>query len=1453
MPGICGNSEWGPWGSGIFTLCFQDLILGGLQLLFIIAFGAQRLITIAPKPPLPDNVPWSTLRKVKTVLSFLMLSFQVMAVVLEFTTERGEWFAPTSDIYMVIAWSIFTYVLTQEMKRGLKHGWQLRAWLMLATVYWAFKMISLHEKIDGIQDASYVTWIPSCLLVYPLTILCVWFNTSDSAAYNKMVGEELKESKGEGDDEKKPELDDDIEKEDFSDEQNPEERANFFSRLTFWWVGNLVALGYTRPLKDEDIYKTSQSDRVEGNYGTLAEHWAEEKKRPRPYLARAVFKSFWPTLLLSGVCKLCADLLNLATPILLSHLIAFIQYSNEPLHMGILYAAGMFATQSLHVFFAAHHFFNCMRGGYRCRTAMVALVYEKSLHLSNSARQASTVGEIVNHQAIDAQRFQQVSPHVHLTWAAPMSIAISIYLLWQELGVAAMAGLSLMLLLIPLNTTLARKSAANQKILLKRRDNRMRLMNEVLSGVRLIKFFAWEGSFADKVRGVRNEELKSLIVAVYLKATTVVIWYVTPVLVAAASFTAYALMGKTLTAESAFASVAVFNILRQPLAQFPNVVSGFMEAQVSIARLEKFFASEELDPDAVSSDTLPENSDIAVRVTGGSFKWGSAESTTLKNINITVKKGELIAVVGSIGSGKSSFISSIIGEIPKIDGKVEVRGTIALVPQQPWIKHTSLKENILFYRKFDSARYYNTIDVCELERDVAVLPSGDLTEIGERGINLSGGQKARVSLARAVYQDADIYLLDSPLAAVDAHVGKSIFEHCIMGELRSKTRILVTHQLDLLSSADQILVIKDGNVVDHGDYNTLMNTSVEFARLIKTHVDVPEEAPQENGKKKKKEKGNGGASEVRGERKIMTKEHQEEGGVNRKIYSTYFKASGGVGMFVILLFCFAFDTTGRVLGDWWLSYWSDQGEAGEKRNTFYLSVYLSALSFSILFVMVKTVLVARGALKAAKTLHDVMLVHVLHAPMSFFDTTPLGRILNRFSKDQNAIDESLSQSMLTMLNQTFLAIGVFITIALVSPLFISLLLPIVYFFLFAQSYYLRTSRELQRLDSITKSPVFAQFSETLTGLSTIRSTKSGPRFIAENNQKIDANTRMMHNIQAVNRWLAIRMEMLCAVIVSLSSFFAVLERGQVDPGTAGLSIAYSLTLTQTLNQLVRQSTEVETQLVSVERVMEYSTLHQEGPYENDAEKPEPSWPSKGEIEISDLQLRYRPGLDLVLKNISCNIRAKEKIGICGRTGAGKSSFTLALFRMVEFAGGFIKIDGVDISKIGLFDLRSHLSIIPQDPTLFAGTIRSNLDPFEACEDKLLWDVLDQVYLKTFVQGLQNGLNTPVVEGGDNLSVGQRQLMCLGRALLRNSAVLVLDEATAAVDMETDKLIQKTIRERFRDRTVLTIAHRINTIIDCDRVMVLDHGKIVEFDTPQNLLSNPASAFTGLVGETRVLA
>uniref|UniRef100_A0A1B6GCW0 ABC-type glutathione-S-conjugate transporter n=2 Tax=Cuerna arida TaxID=1464854 RepID=A0A1B6GCW0_9HEMI len=836
----------------------------------------------------------------------------------------------------------------------------------------------------------------------------------------------------------------------------------------------------------------------------------------------------------------------------------------------------------------------------------------------------------------------------------------------------------------------------------------------------------------------------------------------------------------------------------------------------------------------------------------------------------------------------------------KLTGRINTKGSIAYVPQQAWIQNATLKDNILFGQAYEPNNYTKITRACALQQDFDMLPAGDMTEIGEKGINLSGGQKQRVSLARAVYSNSDIYLLDDPLSAVDSHVGKHIFENVIghKGVLKKKTRILVTHAITYLPEVDLIVVLKEGQVTESGTYKELLAQKGAFADFLvqylqeageEDQVDLPEEMTElleSNVELKQKlarqrsrdsessthslQRQRSSSESTTPDPKLLTQNHTakkqgdklieaekaETGSVKKHVYVHYLKSVGAVLTLVTIGLNILFQMF-SIGSNIWLSQWSSDtslivnGTQDEGKRDMYLSVYAGlGLGQGVVQIGVD-VLIRLGMLNANQQMHSLILHAVLFAPLAFTDTTPTGRILSRFAKDIDVIDNQLPWEITDLLYCFFEVIATLTVISYTTPIFVIIILPIGILYFFVQRFYVATSRQLKRLESVSRSPIYSHFGESVTGAVSIRAYGVQHRFIKESEDKVDFNQVCLFPSLISNRWLAVRLETVGNLIIFFSALFAVLGRDTMNPGLVGLSISYALQITQTLNWLVRMTSDVETNIVAVERIKEYGETPQEAAWEV-SPGPPASWPDKGQVDFKDYQVRYREGLELVLKGITFSVKGGEKVGIVGRTGAGKSSLTLCLFRILEAAGGQIMIDGQDISKLGLHDLRSRLTIIPQDPVLFSGTLRMNLDPFDKEKDDAVWNALELAHLKHFVKSLNLGLQHQVTEGGDNLSVGQRQLICLARALLRKTKVLILDEATAAVDLETDDLIQRTIRSQFSDCTVLTIAHRLNTIMDSDRVIVLDKGLIVEYDSPENLLKNKSSIFYGMAKDANLV-
>ncbi|CAG7833092.1 unnamed protein product [Allacma fusca] len=882
-----------------------------------------------------------------------------------------------------------------------------------------------------------------------------------------------------------------------------------------------------------------------------------------------------------------------------------------------------------------------------------------------------------------------------------------------------------------------------------------------------------------------------------------------------------------------------------PITFLPMIIIFMVQAIVSLNRLDRYMNSEEIDPDSVTHDPTAKD---PISIENGSFAW-EPETIVLKNINLSVREGELLAVVGTVGSGKSSLLASMLGELDKSSGKVNTRGTIAYVPQQAWIQNVTLRDNILFGRPFEPAKYDKVIDACALKPDLEILPGRDQTEIGEKGINLSGGQKQRVSLARATYNNSEVYLFDDPLSAVDSHDGE-ISEYGTYQELLDKkgafSEFLMHHiataddeELDdpeLLKELEGVVgpidklrkkahKVSDGAVSD-GE-GTITELSSQFQRKFST-------ASKESLNSLRRQ-----SKELEQKAVLIEKEKAETAGVKFTVYFDYFRAAGWTMTFFTFLFYLLFQGL-SVGSNLWLTAWSNQpvenGTVSTSTRDMYLGVYGALGAMQAFFSFTGTLVMALGTLKSSALFHSDMLNRILRSPMSFFDTTPVGRIVNRFAKDVDVADNTLPLMIRLWLNSFYQVLATLVVISYSTPIFITVVIPIGLLYYIVQRMFVASTRQLKRMESVSRSPIYSHFGETITGASTIRAYGQNERFIMDSETKVDHNQVAYFPSVVANRWLQVRLESVGNLVILFAAFFAVMGRETLDPGTVGLSVSYALQITIALNMLVRWTSEVETNIVAIERLQEYREAIQEAPWDVPSRTPPKEWPTEGVVEFDHYQTRYREGLDLVLRNVTCRIESGEKIGIVGRTGAGKSSLTLGLFRIVEAAGGSIVIDGVNISKIGLHDVRGRLTIIPQDPVLFSGTLRVNLDPFGRYSDQNIWQALELAHLKAFVKGLSAGLEYEISEGGDNLSVGQRQLVCLARALLRKTKILILDEATAAVDLETDDLIQATIRKEFADSTVITIAHRLNTIMDSTRVMVLDQViRLGDSATPEGSL------------------
>uniref|UniRef100_A0A8C4EG28 Multidrug resistance-associated protein 1 n=1 Tax=Dicentrarchus labrax TaxID=13489 RepID=A0A8C4EG28_DICLA len=1460
----CLHQDWNrTWytANPDLTQCFQNTVLVWLPCLYLWMCAPLYLLYLRGHDR--GYICMSHLNKAKTAVGLLLWIICWADVFYSFW-ERSHGSRVPAPVYLVsptllgLTMLLATMLIQYERMKGVQSsGVMLIYWLLAllcATV--TFRSKILGKLFDDPQE--YTTfYIYYALLLVALFLSCL---TDQPPLFSQAV----KDSN-----------------------PCPELGASFLSRITFWWITNMMMTGYKHPLEEKDLWSLNPEDRSHRVVPQLVCRWnAECQKVKRSGVQYTVEESeilivknpqktkepslLWALVdeqpfvsdLIMAQCK-HVHYVHFLYLIPSRLLIRFVNNSSAPSWQGYFYTALLFICTCVQSLILQKYFHVCFVSGMRLRTAIIGAVYRKALVISSAARRTSTVGEIVNLMSVDAQRFMDLITYINMIWSAPLQVVLALYFLWQNLGPSVLAGVAVMVLMVPVNAVIAMKTKTYQVAQMKSKDNRIKLMNEMLNGIKVLKLYAWELAFKDKVSEIRESELRVLKKAAYLGAMSTFTWVCAPFLVALSTFTVYVLIDEhnVLDAQKAFVSLALFNILRFPLNMLPMVISSMVQASVSLKRLRVFLSHEELQEDSVEHKAVA----------------GCESLVFFLLLTVHIPEGSLVAVVGHVGSGKSSLLSALLGEMDKLEGTVTVKGWVAYVPQQAWIQNSTLKENIMFGQERRDSWYQCVVDACALRPDLEILPAGDETEIGEKGVNLSGGQKQRVSLARAVYCDRAVYLLDDPLSAVDAHVGKHIFDQVIgpQGLLKDKTRVLVTHGLSYLPQADLILVMVEGQITEMGSYQQLMATEGAFSEFQRTYsavdhtdnngethtytelytatvivyllcvfhfhciVSCGSSSPgvstvsklSQMGKEDKVPSKKAKNPEVG---KLTEADKASTGQVKLSVFWAYLKAIGVLLSFISLLLFLAHHLV-SLFSNYWLSLWTDDPVVNgtQPNRLMRLGVY-GGLGLTQVFGY--SLSMSIGGILASRYLHESMLYDVLRSPMSFFERTPSGNLVNRFAKEMDTIDSVIPSIIKMFMGSMFNVMGACVIILIATPL-VAIIIPflgLIYFFV--QRFYVASSRQLKRLESVSRSPIYTHFNETLLGTSVIRAFGEQERFIRESDQRVDHNQKAYYPSIVANRWLAVRLEFVGNFIVSFAALFAVIARESLSPGIMGLAISYALQLTASLTWLVRMSSDVETNIVAVERVKEYSDTEKEAEWKQESSSLPPGWPTKGCIDIRGFSLRYRHDLDPAIHNINININGGEKVGIVGRTGAGKSSLTLGLFRIIEAAEGHIFIDGVDIAQLGLHDLRSRITIIPQDPVLFSGSLRMNLDPFDSYSDEEIWRALEYSHLKSFVSSLPNKLSHECSEGGENLSVGQRQLLCLARALLRKTQILVLDEATAAVDMETDNLIQSTIRSQFEDCTVLTIAHRLNTIMDYTRVLVLDKGETAEFDSPSSLIA-----------------
>ncbi|KAG2202200.1 hypothetical protein INT47_002119 [Mucor saturninus] len=1137
----------------------------------------------------------------------------------------------------------------------------------------------------------------------------------------------------------------------------------------------------------------------------------------------------------------------------------------------------------------------------------------------------SSTGMVVNLMSTDSSRISDFASWWFVLIEAPVQLGVGVYFLYTLLGWSAILGLSTMIITIPINHYNSNLFLRTQEKVMKARDKRVSLMNEVLQGIRQIKFFAWEANWSKRILEARNLELGYLRLVYFSEIIFMILWQSTPILVTTIAFWSFTkIEGKELTAPIAFTSITIFNDLRFSLTVIPETVTRLFETFISLNRIDKFLTEDEI------ITTHPVSFDVIIGFKNATISWPSKpkidtnptfpeqDTFTLKDLNVVFPNNKLSLVCGPTGSGKSLIMLSLLGETETHSGSVLfprstypnnlddsaavtsikvcedadiipehwiLQHAVAYVSQTAWLQNNSIKNNILFGLPFAEKRYKAVLTACALDKDINYLEDGDETEIGEKGITLSGGQKARVALARAVYSRAQNILMDDVLSAVDAHTAKHLYKKCLTGPLMNgRTQVLITHYVNLcIQGSSYVVFVKNGGIQLSGSPAELKQEN-KLALIFEENVKSDDYEEEEETIRELDT-----IQEIKKAKILVEDENRASGTVKLRLYRLYFKLLGNWFFWSFIVVSIIGVRCLDVSSSWWLKKWAQSYETtsgtipshsllisqinnmasipsvlSEEKHKESLNRYL--IVYVLFNISITVVAIVRqsatfmGGIKASRKLYTMLLDRVLYAPLRFFDTTPVGRIVNRFSNDFETIDSSVPSDFIQFCVQWTVVLSIFFVATFVLPTLAILMIAVAVINVYFGLKFVTASMELKRMDSVSRSPLFTLFGETIVGVTTIRAFGMTQQFMLEMLRRVDTNARPMFYVWTMSRWVSPRISIMGALIAFVTGAAILLNLDHLDAATAGFCLSYVLAFTQMTFWGVRRYTQLEMNFNSVERVVEFLEMEQESPTITNIRPPsnvsychrsyswfanKHQWPSEGSVQVTNLHVKYAPDLEPVLKGLSFSIKGKEKIGIVGRTGSGKSTLALAFFRFIESTEGSIVIDNINIADIGTKDLRSKLTIIPQDPVLFSGTLRSNMDPFDEFDEEAIYTALRRVHLMDDTLDNENifaDLNTVVSEGGNNFSQGQRQLLCLARALLKRSKIVLMDEATASVDFETDRAIQKTITQEFADSTILCIAHRLNTVIEYDRILVLDHGEIIEFSSPLELLRDIKSAF-----------
>uniref|UniRef100_A0A8R1YJA7 ABC transporter ATP-binding protein n=1 Tax=Pristionchus pacificus TaxID=54126 RepID=A0A8R1YJA7_PRIPA len=1293
------------------------------------------------------------------------------------------------------------------------------------------------------------------------------------------------------------------------------DEAGILSFVTYHWVFEYLWKAFRGRLSSDEDWQCSIYDASDVNMARMQVLWDAERSAARtanrpPKLIKAV-AAFVKTrvYIACAVFLFCLIFGFIGPTCFVRGLVGFAEEPGE--HSNYTYAFflvfGLLFVEVARVLSYGATWAISYRTGIRLRGALLGLLYKHALGVKS---QKKTPAEIVNMFANDGQRIFDAITFTPLVLIGPLVLVGGIIYLMIVIGPWALVGILVFFLFDVIQYGLGKTMVRCRNEAIKKTEERMSLMGELLRCIRAIKMNGWERAFLDRVQVLRHNEKVSLRKAGYAQSMAIASGPVVPVVAAILTFLGVVLSGNDLLASDAFSAVTVFFVMLFGIRMIPYGSRYLAEAVVALRRIQEVLESSQWEGPAPT----PSNPVTAIKMKNATFAWTNQGAETpsndesapadvsdhflLKEVNLVVQKKELVGICGPVGAGKTALLTSIIGHMYPCEGEVEVGGSVALVPQVPWIQNATVQENILFGQPMNSKKYYKAISASQLTKDLEAMPANELTEIGERGATLSGGQKARVALARALFSTAEVLLLDDVLSACDAKVADRIFNDAVLGVLRGKTVLMVTNDVNRLSRCDRVLLMEGGRIVVSGTHSELLTlsdqystychdasqrytlegdsvvvgvskevdkprpdrvaspTDLEFDHLDETNPIVDTEKVELVGLDK---------GETAKGKLVADEEDFGSASVAFDVYMKYVRAAGGVLIWSLLLFAFLFNVVASIFAPFWLSQWlkhghdehmetvngsemlvsSDSSLSDSPHTSYYASIY--GISLVLLFVsgLLKAMLFVKVSLNAASRLHNNMLNAIVAGSASFFDSTPSGRLLNRFSKDVDEIDVKMPFTVEVFLQNMLTCIGFLLVIGWVLPHFVLLSIPLFAVFILFVLCFRAGIRLMKRSENISRSPLFAHVTTSLEGIQVIHSHDQSIRFLDNMKRRLDSNSAAMFVFQSAMRWLAVWLDLLVVGITFIVALLIVLLTGKISPSDAGMALAFAIQMSGIFQFAVRTQTELEAKMTSVERVAYYTdNVAKEGSWDTRPGVQIPAdWPARGQIDFLNVNLRYQPTLPLALSDVSFTVNAGEKVAIIGRTGSGKSSLGNALFRLYALANGKIAIDGVDISTVGLHRLRRSLAVIPQDPVLFAGTIRYNLDPLGQYADHQLWTALEKANLRAMVSNMGKQLDAEVTAGGDNLSVGERQLLCMARALLIKAKVVLLDEATASLDAATDRLIWQCISTQFENATVLVVAHRLNHVHLMSRIIMMDAGKVVEFDEP-NVVLNSGSSPTG---------